>query len=88
MDSLVQYDFWRNIFENSLVLFASNFKKNFRAFDKDICDDKEGGQILFSDREDRTLEFTEENGLEAKKEANMYSLEHLKDVLKKFGDEE
>lgn len=88
MDSLVQYDFWRNIFENSLVLFASNFKKNFRAFDKDIWDDKEGGQILFSDREDRTLEFTEENGLEAKKEANMYSLEHLKDVLKKFGDEE
>ena len=37
---------------------------------------------------DNAVYMTEENGLEAKKEANMYSLEHLKDVLKKFGDEE
>ena len=83
MDHFVQNNWWRHIWDASFGHIYDKFWSNFRPLDKDMWNDGEGGQILFSDREDRTLEFNDNDHLEAKNEANMYSLAHLKEELKK-----
>ena len=84
MDHYYQHHFGRELWEATFGLIYDTFWKNFRPLETDIWNDNEGGQILFSDKEDRTIEFSENDNLAVKKDANLYSLEHLKDVLKKF----
>ena len=53
---------------------------NFQSLDQNIWEDGKDGQILFSDKEDTTLNF-EGNGLHDEHDANIGSMEHLRKIL-------
>ena len=71
---------WRTIWENTVDAFKNKFWDNFRSLDLDVWSDKGEGEILFSDHEDSTLNF-EGTGLHEEKDANIGTIDHLKEVL-------
>lgn len=76
----VQNQWAYNVLYPSFVNFWDKAKSNFRPLDRDIWSDSKGGQILFSDQEDSTLNF-EGEGLHQEHDANIGNLAHLKKVL-------
>ena len=74
------HNFWRKLYDNTLGLVVSNAKKFAAPFDRDIWNDTADGQILFSEKENKTLNFQGE-GLHEESSSNIGTLEHLKKEL-------
>ena len=70
----------RTIWDNTLGMVWKKIKSNFVPFDRDIWNDKADGQILFSDQENKTLNFQGE-GLHEESSSNIGTLDHLKKEL-------
>jgi hypothetical protein len=70
----------RTIWDNTLGMVWNKIKSNFVPFDRDIWNDKADGQILFSDQENKTLNFQGE-GLHEESSSNIGTLDHLKKEL-------
>ena len=75
------HNFWRTLKDNTWGLVKNKFKSSIkRPFDRDIWNDTADGQILFSDQEDKTLNFDHE-GLHEESSSNIGTLDHLKKEL-------
>lgn len=74
------HNFWRKLKDNTWGLIKNNAKKIAAPFDRDIWSDTSDGQILFSDQEDKTLNFDRE-GLHEESSSNIGTLDHLKKEL-------
>ena len=72
--------FWGVVFGNVINKFMNKLHSNFQSLDQNIWEDGKDGQILFSDKEDTTLNF-EGNGLHDEHDANIGSMEHLRKIL-------
>ena len=71
---------FRTTIEESLLKLKNKLRSNFQSLDQNVWDSSKDGQILFSDREDATLNF-EGTTLREEKDANIGTIEHLKKVL-------
>ena len=78
------HNFWRKLKDNTWGLIKNNAKKIAAPFDRDIWSDTSDGQILFSDQEDKTLNFDRE-GLHEESSSNIGTLDHLKKELMAMG---
>ncbi|MBR1502934.1 MAG: hypothetical protein IJ618_03505 [Prevotella sp.] len=79
----LQNNLARTLWDNTLMKVWNKFKSNVPSFvsDKKTWADTPDGQILFSDQDDKTLNFDNEGHLEKKTSANVGTLDHLKKVL-------
>ena len=80
MDSKIQNNFLRTLFDSTIANVWETLKDNLPTFDRDIWADKYDGQILFSDKEDSTLNF-EGGGVHQEQDSNIGTMDHLKEVL-------
>ncbi len=74
------HNFWRKLYDNTWGMVVSNAKKIAAPFDRDIWNDTADGQILFSEKENKTLNFQGE-GLHEESSSNIGTLAHLKKEL-------
>ena len=74
------HNFWRKLYDNTWGMVVSNAKKIAAPFDRDIWNDTADGQILFSEKENNTLNFQGE-GLHEESSSNIGTLAHLKKEL-------
>ena len=79
-DKRLQNNYARKLYDSVVGLIIKNAKSFAAPFDKDIWKDKYEGQILFSDRENSTLNFQGE-GIQEENNLNIGSLENLKKIL-------
>ena len=70
----------RKLYDNTIGLFVKTFKSSLIPDDRNMWNDKVEGQILFSDQEDKTLNFQGE-GLHEENSSNIGTLDHLKKEL-------
>ena len=70
----------RKLYDNFCGLIVNTAKKFVAPLDRHIWNDKADGQILFSDQENKTLNFQGE-GLHEENDSNIGTLDHLKKEL-------
>ena len=74
----------RKLYDNTVGLVVNKFKSTLIPDDRKIWNDKVEGQILFSDQEDKTLNFDRE-GLHEESSSNIGTMDHLKKELMAMG---
>ena len=79
-DKRVQNNYARKLYDSVVGLILKNVKSFAAPLDSDIWKDKYEGQILFSDRENSTLNFQGE-GIQEENNLNIGSLDNLKKML-------
>ena len=79
-DKRLQNNYARKLYDSVAGLIIKNLKSFAAPFDTDIWKDKYEGQILFSDRENSTLNFQGE-GIQEENNLNIGSLDNLKKML-------
>ena len=70
----------RKLYDKTIGLIVNTAKSTFLPDDRKIWNDKVEGQILFSDQEDKTLNFQGE-GLHEESSSNIGTMDHLKKEL-------
>ena len=80
MDRKIQNNFLRTLLDSTLGNVLETLKDNLPTFDREIWADKYEGQILFSDKEDSTLNF-EGGGVHQEQDSNIGTMDHLKEEL-------
>ena len=81
----INYNNYRRKFYDSTVgLFVNKAKSSLIPEDRKMWNDKVDGQILFSDQEDKTLNFDRE-GLHEESSSNIGTMDHLKKELMSMG---
>jgi hypothetical protein len=73
-------NYGRKLWDSTLGLIGKTFKSSLIPDDRKMWNDKVEGQILFSDQEDKTLNFQGE-GLHEENSSNIGTLDHLKKEL-------
>lgn len=73
-------NYGRKLYDKTIGLIAKTFKSTLLPDDRKIWNDKVEGQILFSDQEDKTLNFQGE-GLHEESSSNIGTMDHLKKEL-------
>ena len=73
-------NYGRKLWDSTLGLIGKTFKSTLIPEDRSIWNDKVEGQILFSDQEDKTLNFQGE-GLHEESSSNIGTMDHLKKEL-------
>ena len=80
MDRKIQNNFLRTLYDSTIANVWETLKDNLPTFDREIWADKYEGQILFSDKEDSTLNF-EGGGVHQEQDSNIGTMDHLKEEL-------
>ena len=70
----------RKLYDSTVGLFVNKLKSTLIPDDPKMWNDKVDGQILFSDQEDKTLNFQGE-GVHEEKSSNIGTMDHLKKEL-------
>lgn len=73
-------NYGRKLWDSTLGLIEKKFKSSLIPDDRKIWKDKVEGQILFSDQEDKTLNFDRE-GIHEESDSNIGTMDHLKKEL-------
>ena len=73
-------NYGRKLWDSTFGLIGKTFKSTLIPEDRSIWNDKVEGQILFSDQEDKTLNFQGE-GLHEESSSNIGTMDHLKKEL-------
>ena len=73
-------NYGRKLYDNTWGLIVNKFKSSLIPDDRKIWNDKVEGQILFSDQEDKTLNFQGE-GVHEESSSNIGTMDHLKKEL-------
>ena len=77
-------NYGRKLYDSTWGLIVKKFKSTLIPEDRSIWNDKVDGQILFSDQEDKTLNFDRE-GLHEENSSNIGTMDHLKKELMSMG---
>ena len=73
-------NYGRKLYDSTWGLIVKTFKSTLIPEDRSIWNDKVEGQILFSDQEDKTLNFDRE-GIHEESSSNIGTMDHLKKEL-------
>ena len=73
-------NYGRKLYDSTWGLIVKTFKSTLIPEDRSIWNDKVDGQILFSDQEDKTLNFDRE-GIHEESSSNIGTMDHLKKEL-------
>ena len=77
-----RHKFMRTVFEETWDKSRDKFRDNFQSLDQNVWEGSKDGQILFSDREDATLNFNANGtGLDPASDANLGNMDRLKRIL-------